>query len=263
LVSTCSRPTWPAPCSASEAVAAPERLSRAVRLAEAVQPPPLKAVQLFRKPDVATGQLIPVKEGLDALRSQREPFAIISAVGPTRTGKSSILGRAFLRGQNENAFEIGSGVTSHTGGVWMTNRPVSLRPSNGGKPIRCFIIDTEGFSGVGGLTSRTCTGCESTLFSPRHRHVAAHQLLSRRSACVCRRGQSLRYGLSHVLGCHLQLDVSRRRVGGRANEWLWQEDARCDCGGAVAMRRCDARWRHDVAIMPPSCRHHAAASRRR
>lgn len=112
-------------------------------------------MQLFRKPDVATGQLIPVKEGLDALRSQREPFAIISAVGPTRTGKSSILGRAFLRGQNENAFEIGSGVTSHTGGVWMTNRPVSLRPSNGGKPIRCFIIDTEGFSGVGGLTSRT------------------------------------------------------------------------------------------------------------
>ena len=65
-------------------------------------PPPLKAVQLFKKPDMATGQLVPVKEGLDVLRAQREPFAIISAVGPTRTGKSSILGRAFMRGEHEN-----------------------------------------------------------------------------------------------------------------------------------------------------------------
>ena len=119
--------------------------------------PPLHAVQLFKKPDVATGQLIPVKEGLDVLRAQTEPFTIVAAVGPTRTGKSSILGRAFLRGTNENVFETGAGVMSHTGGVWITSQPVTLHTGVGGKgnPVRVFLIDSEGFSGVGGLTSRT------------------------------------------------------------------------------------------------------------
>ena len=101
-----------------------------------LQPPPLKAVQLFKKPDVATGQLVAVKEGLDVLRAQKEPFSIISAVGPTRTGKSSILGRAFMRGPHENLFEIGGGVQSYTGGVWITSSPVTLHPRNGGPAIR-------------------------------------------------------------------------------------------------------------------------------
>lgn len=116
--------------------------------------PPLRAVLLFRKPETSTGQLVAVREGLDVLRAQKAPFAIISAVGPTRTGKSSILGRAFLRGAHENLFEIGSGVTSFTGGVWITSRPIELHDSNG-KPLRVLLVDTEGFSGVGGLTSRT------------------------------------------------------------------------------------------------------------
>lgn len=109
----------------------------------------LRAVLLFKKPAASTGQLVVVNEGLEVLRAQRQPFAIISAVGPTRTGKSSILGRAFLRGRHENLFQIGSGVTSFTGGVWITSEPVVI------DGVRCLIIDTEGFSGVGGLTSRT------------------------------------------------------------------------------------------------------------
>ena len=75
---------------------------------------PLKPVLLFRKPEVPTGQLVVHEEGLAVLSAQKEPFAIVAAVGPTRTGKSSILGRAFLRGAHENLFETGSGVTSHT-----------------------------------------------------------------------------------------------------------------------------------------------------
>ena len=115
----------------------------------------LRAVLLFRKPSTSTGQLVVVKEGLDILRAQTKPFAIVSAVGPTRTGKSSILGRAFLRHDgNENVFEIGAGVTSFTGGVWITSEPVRMRDPSGRK-LRVFLIDTEGFSGVGGLTSRT------------------------------------------------------------------------------------------------------------
>ena len=114
----------------------------------------LHAVPLFRKPASSTGQLVAVKEGLDVLRAQTAPFSIVSAVGPTRTGKSSILGRAFLRGKHENLFEIGSGVTSFTGGVWITSRAIELHDANG-RPHRVLLVDTEGFSGVGGLTSRT------------------------------------------------------------------------------------------------------------
>ena len=117
--------------------------------------PRRRAVQLFRKPDSVTGQLSAVQEGLDVLRRQREPFCIISAVGPTRTGKSSILGRAFLRSEGEeNLFEIGDGVKSMTGGIWITSEPIIVTPP-GGQPLRVLLIDTEGFSGVGGLTSRT------------------------------------------------------------------------------------------------------------
>ena len=110
-------------------------------------------VPLFGKPDVSTGRLLVMEEGLAVLKAQREPFAIISAVGPTRTGKSSILGRAFFRGKNENLFQVGSGVTSFTRGAWITNRPVVIETDDG--PIRVLFIDTEGFSGVGGITSKT------------------------------------------------------------------------------------------------------------
>ena len=113
----------------------------------------LRAVPLFGKPEVSTGRLLVMEEGLAVLRAQREPFAIVSAVGPTRTGKSSVLGRAFFRGDHENIFQPGSGVTSFTSGAWITNRPLEVETADG--PIRVLFIDTEGFSGVGGITSRT------------------------------------------------------------------------------------------------------------
>ena len=109
----------------------------------------LHAVPLLLKPAEPTGRITLAAEGLDVLRQQRGPFGIVTAVGPTRTGKSTILGRAFLRGAHENLFEIGAGVTSFTGGVWISSRPIVL----GG--LRVLLVDTEGFAGVGGLTSRT------------------------------------------------------------------------------------------------------------
>ena len=114
----------------------------------------LHAVPLFRKPAVSTGQLELVEDGLNVLRAQTEPFAIVSAVGPTRTGKSSILGRSFFRGEHENIFESGSGVTSHTGGVWIASQPITMQLADGSS-LRVLFIDTEGFSGVGGITSKT------------------------------------------------------------------------------------------------------------
>ena len=111
----------------------------------------LRAVPLLRKPTDPTGRITIAEEGLAVLRAQREPFGIVAAVGPTRTGKSTILGRAYLRGKDENVFEIGGGVTSHTTGAHITSGPIAILP--GGLPI--FLIDTEGFSGIGGRTSRT------------------------------------------------------------------------------------------------------------
>ena len=74
----------------------------------------LEAVPLLLKPKEETGRITLAAEGLEVLRNAPKVFGIIAAVGPTRTGKSTILGRAFLRGKHENAFEIGGGVTSFT-----------------------------------------------------------------------------------------------------------------------------------------------------
>lgn len=102
----------------------------------------LEAVPLFMRPAVSTGRLVVSEEGLAVLRAQREPFAIISAMGPTRTGKSATIGRAFLRGANENVFEVGTGVTSYTSGVWITSKPIEVDTGSG--TLRVLLIDSEG-----------------------------------------------------------------------------------------------------------------------
>ena len=62
---------------------------------------------------------------------------------------------AFLRGSDENAFEIGGGVVSHTSGAHISSQPILLSVDDGGAPLPVFLVDTEGFSGIGGRTSRT------------------------------------------------------------------------------------------------------------
>ena len=114
----------------------------------------LEAVPLLLKPKEETGRITLAAEGLEVLRNAPKVFGIIAAVGPTRTGKSTILGRAFLRGKHENAFEIGGGVTSFTTGAHITNKPVLLDMPNG-RTLPVYLIDTEGFSGIGGRTSKT------------------------------------------------------------------------------------------------------------
>jgi len=118
-----------------------------------------QVVQLFRKPQISTGRLEIVEEGLDVLRAQTAPFAIVAAAGPTRTGKSSILDHAFIRGRSGKGsiFDVGDGVVSHTTGIWMTREPMRVGELN------IFIIDTEGFGGIGSFTSRTY---EANLFGP-------------------------------------------------------------------------------------------------
>lgn len=122
-------------------------------------PSDLKPIQLVRKPKHSQGQLELTDEGIEILQNLTAPFAIISAVGPTRTGKSSLLGRAFLN--SPDFFEVGTGVHSHTTGIWMTNKPVSVMIKGIGH-VQVIVVDTEGFHGVQERTSRTY---ENNLFA--------------------------------------------------------------------------------------------------
>ena len=107
-------------------------------------------VQLFKKPAVSTGKLVINDEGLNVLREQTAPFALVAAAGPTRTGKSSILDHAFIGNGSKNKgglFDVGDGILSHTTGVWMTREPVTVSTPHG--QLNVFVIDTEGFGGIG------------------------------------------------------------------------------------------------------------------
>ena len=171
-------------------------------LLQAVTAQQNRAVPLLIKPSEPTGRIRLAPEGLAVLRAQKGPFGIVAAVGPTRTGKSTLLGRSFLRGRDENVFEIGGGVSacsrpmplrmrarlpvcvlcvcyvcrradraisarcacmrtimaaSYTTGAHITSQPIAIMPPShaNGRPLPILLIDTEGFSGIGGRTSRT------------------------------------------------------------------------------------------------------------
>ncbi len=64
--------------------------------------------------------------------------AVISVVGPYRTGKSYLLNR--LLGRQEG-FEIGKTVQSCTKGIWMWNQVRQINPS-----LSYIVLDTEGLS---------------------------------------------------------------------------------------------------------------------
>eukprot|EP00854_Cymbomonas_tetramitiformis_P017470 gene17470-20803_t len=124
-----------------------------------IVPNDVSPIQLVRKPENSQGQLELTEEGVDVLMNLTAPFAMVAAVGPTRTGKSSLLGRAFL--SMPEIFEIGTGVHSHTTGIWITNKPVIIPTKRYGR-LSVIFVDTEGFHGVQEKTSKTY---ENNLFA--------------------------------------------------------------------------------------------------
>ncbi|KAJ3055197.1 hypothetical protein HK097_011273 [Rhizophlyctis rosea] len=105
-------------------------------------------------------------EGDQFLRSLAPGFAIISIIGPTRTGKSLLMNnllRAFREAEWQNStdggahppsgmmeidiakdvpFPVGKGVTSKTHGLWIWPTPLDV---NG---VATYFVDSEGLHGV-------------------------------------------------------------------------------------------------------------------
>jgi hypothetical protein len=52
-----------------------------------------------------------------------------------------MLGRAFLN--SPDFFEVGTGVHSHTTGIWMSSKPVLVRVKGGGPRVSVIVVDTE------------------------------------------------------------------------------------------------------------------------
>ncbi|KAJ3153423.1 hypothetical protein HDU86_005253 [Geranomyces michiganensis] len=116
-----------------------------------------RPILLFSREDnAASPRLALTAEGQAFLESLPAPFAIISAVGPTRTGKSFLLnqlsdvrfGSNITGATAASPFAVGSGVVSHTHGLWIW--PESVTRQNG---IPIYLVDSEGLHGVESVQS--------------------------------------------------------------------------------------------------------------
>ncbi|KAJ3145613.1 hypothetical protein HDU89_006977 [Geranomyces variabilis] len=116
-----------------------------------------RPILLFsREANAANPRLSLTAEGVAFLESLPAPFAIISAVGPTRTGKSFLLNqlsevrfdKSFNGATAAAPFSVGSGVVSHTHGLWIWPQAVSEK---NGVPI--YLVDSEGLHGVESVQS--------------------------------------------------------------------------------------------------------------
>lgn len=119
---------------------------------------PARGVQLFRQ---TRTHLEFTPEGASILRDAPRPFCIVSIVGPTRTGKSALIGRCFA---TPASFEVGGDLFSKTSGVWISDRPRMMRVGEGAdaRTVAVYVLDTEGFHGV---LQRTTRSFEANMFA--------------------------------------------------------------------------------------------------
>lgn len=119
---------------------------------------PTRGVQLFRN---TRTHLEFTPEGAEILRNAPRPFCIVSIVGPTRTGKSALIGRCFAE---PASFEVGGDLFSKTSGVWISDKPSMIEVGEGEdtRTVAVYVLDTEGFHGV---LQRTTQSFEANMFA--------------------------------------------------------------------------------------------------
>ncbi|KAJ1628136.1 guanylate-binding protein [Pavlovales sp. CCMP2436] len=119
---------------------------------------PTRGVQLFRN---TRTHLEFTPEGAAILRNAPRPFCIVSVVGPTRTGKSALIGRCFAQ---PASFDVGGDLFSKTSGVWISDTPTMMEvgEGEGKRAVAVYVVDTEGFHGV---LQRTTQSFEANMFA--------------------------------------------------------------------------------------------------
>ncbi|KAI8917212.1 hypothetical protein DFJ77DRAFT_459555 [Powellomyces hirtus] len=120
--------------------------------AHAQQRHPEPILLFARSGNVTSPRLQLTDQGAAFLQSLEAPFAIISAVGPTRTGKSFLLNQ-LANARIDNTydertspaapFSVGPGVVSHTHGLWIW--PQIVWGTDG---VPTYFVDSEGLHGV-------------------------------------------------------------------------------------------------------------------
>mmetsp|Transcript_16158 Transcript_16158/g.13709 ORF Transcript_16158/g.13709 Transcript_16158/m.13709 type:complete len:145 (-) Transcript_16158:258-692(-) len=78
------------------------------------------------------------RQALDYIRNLNTRIAVISIVGPYRTGKSYLLNR-FAGVQK--GFQLGSSTNPCTRGIWIWGKPIKLSDD-----LHLLLLDTEGLA---------------------------------------------------------------------------------------------------------------------
>lgn len=97
-------------------------------------------------PEVSGTKLMVQQEGLDFVKSIPGKVAIVSAIGPYRTGKSYLLNQ-LMGVPCHRGFGVGNLRSAMTKGIWLWGKPERI--VRDGEEISVIFMDTEGMQGTG------------------------------------------------------------------------------------------------------------------
>ncbi|CAI5494657.1 unnamed protein product [Closterium sp. Naga37s-1] len=98
------------------------------------------------QPDTKHTKLKVSQEGLNVIRSIKNPIAIVAVIGPYRSGKSFLLNQLLTLTCDEG-FGVGHARDTKTKGIWVWGDPMEMQVN--GQTTSVLFLDTEGFESVG------------------------------------------------------------------------------------------------------------------
>ncbi|VAI38583.1 unnamed protein product [Triticum turgidum subsp. durum] len=98
------------------------------------------------EPDYGHTKLRLSKQGLEAIQRINTPIAVVSVIGPYRSGKSFLLNQLLSLSCNKG-FGVGHMRETKTKGIWIWGTPVDVDVD--GSKVSVLYLDTEGFESIG------------------------------------------------------------------------------------------------------------------